>query len=53
MRNEGQNKTLDKCLIEVHDDFKENSSNNGIEFLRTDERHECSDSESTNPKEDK
>ena len=31
--------------------FKENASNNGIEFLRIDARCEYSDSERTDPKE--
>lgn len=33
--------------------FRDNASNNGIKCLRTNERYECSNSESTNPKEGK
>lgn len=44
----------DKCLIGIQeDDFREYASDNEIEFLRTDERYECSDSESISPEEDK
>lgn len=51
-KNGEQNKTFDECLSEVQDDFREHASNNDIEIWGMDERHECSDSESTSPKKD-